>query len=431
MQPNRVLRSVLFGTCVLAVASCSSGGSGSNQSGISQRADVEKANVTAVHLSLDDAPDTEKVVTASRELGLDVLQALPGQTVVASPASAVVALSMLASGASGEAESQFTKLLGAGGQQRDEAVNALIGSLEQYRTDVKNIDPTSLPEEPQVHMTSQIVISELAQINEDYLVSLAKWYDAGATVTDLSTKQGKRLLDEWVNINTAGLVKESAIEPSPTLRLVLQNAVVLAAQWQDTFDASATYPQTFTPSGGGGIETDFVHDIRDVPYAKVDGWQMAELAYGSEGSLVARLIVPPKGTDPATITSELVADLEKELKQELLSLSIPKLDLASSAELTDILKDAGLTSVFTPGSLDYISSAEDLFVSAVIQQGRLRLDEEGTVAAAVTEIAVEASGAMTDPPIEFDADRPFLLFIQDKSTGWDLFQVMINQPSTD
>ena len=52
----------------------------------------------------------------------------------------------------------------------------------------------------------------------------------------------------------------------------------------------------------------------------------------------------------------------------------------------------------------------------MFQVAKIKLDEEGTEAAAVTVIGVDSS-AMPDEPKRFHADRPFLYIISEQSTG--------------
>lgn len=54
------------------------------------------------------------------------------------------------------------------------------------------------------------------------------------------------------------------------------------------------------------------------------------------------------------------------------------------------------------------------------QQAALTVDEAGTRAAAVTEIGVMAGSAPMEPPHELVLDRPYLMAIEDGSTGWSL-----------
>ncbi len=427
--------SLAFGLSGCAAGSDPGGSSPSNQSSSqSAKTDggkVEDGQVTVEHVALADAREAASVVAATRKLGLGVLEAFPRETVVTSPASAVVALSMLGATANGEAEDQLSIVLGAPGEQRDAAVNALMGSLDAYRVPVAQINPDKLPDSPQVHLANQIVLADGTKVESTYLAGLKKWYDTGVLETDLSTEEGFIPVNQWVKENTAGLVEKSAAEPSPTLRLILQNAVVLAARWQMPFSPQNTTIGPFTTGGGEPVSVEFMGATLPVRYAEVDGWQMAELPYGEDGGLVARYVLPPEGTLPSRITVEQVDALEESLKHTPIGISIPKLDLASTADLTNPLQRAGLTSVFAdyPPALTYISRAEDLAVSLVLQQGRLKLDEEGTVAAAVTEVVVEATSALSEPPTDFVADRPHLIFISDTQTGWDLFQILVNDPS--
>ncbi len=178
-----------------------------------------------------------------------------------------------------------------------------------------------------------------------------------------------------------------------------------------------------------------------VRYAELDGWLMVELPYGTEGQLAALYVLPPNGADPTSATPEMMSDLEDHLSVEDVVVKIPKVDLTSSFDLVPSLADMGLTSIFSasPPALQYISEKasegeEELVVSLINQQARIQIDEDGTAAAAVTEIAVETTEALgEEPPIPkyFTADRPHLVLVTDTHTGWDLFQVLVNDPRSD
>jgi serpin B len=70
-----------------------------------------------------------------------------------------------------------------------------------------------------------------------------------------------------------------------------------------------------------------------------------------------------------------------------------------------------------------------LALSAVFHKTFLKLDEEGTEAAAATAIAVTA-GAIREPPkpIELKVDHPFLFAIQHRPTGACLFLGHVTDP---
>ena len=394
---------------------------------------MKRSDVAVEKIAQANGSNVASVVASTRSLGLDVLAAFPGETVVTSPASAVVALSMLTTGATGVTEDQIAALLGASGEERDQAINALMGTLDPYRTNPDDINPKKLPKEPALHMANQAVLSDQAEIEQPYLDNLARWFDAGVLTTDLASSEGKKVLDEWVRRNTAGLIEKSAVEPSPELRLVLQNAILFAAQWQVPFKSAYTYEDDFTTASGKRVSAELMGDTRQLQYAEIDGWKMIDLPYGTDGKLVARYVLPPEGVGLESANSERLNSLEDALSPHPVFVTIPKLDLASSLDLIDPLVQRGLTAVFSPfpPALSHISTAEDLFVSLIVQQGRVRVDEEGTVAAAVTEIAVEAGSAPVErpEPVEFRADRPHLVLLLDKTVGWDLFQIAVNDPT--
>jgi serpin B len=65
----------------------------------------------------------------------------------------------------------------------------------------------------------------------------------------------------------------------------------------------------------------------------------------------------------------------------------------------------------------------DFFISAVVHQADIEVDEEGTVAAAATAVEeFQATAVMPPPPaVTFTVDHPFLYLIRDNASGSILF----------
>lgn len=72
--------------------------------------------------------------------------------------------------------------------------------------------------------------------------------------------------------------------------------------------------------------------------------------------------------------------------------------------------------------------SDSLFIDQAWQQGVLKVNEEGTVAAALTEIGFNESASMG---INFTVDRPYLIRTTDAETGWPLFFSHITDPRAD
>jgi serpin B len=120
-------------------------------------------------------------------------------------------------------------------------------------------------------------------------------------------------------------------------------------------------------------------------------------------------------------------------RSELVSLLLPKFTLCSALELAAPLKFLGVTDAFDPRVADFsgITRQRDLFLSHVIHQTFIAVDEEGTEAAAATATTVTGShGAVTmAEPLDFNVNRPFLFMIHDLERETTLFAGRVLDPS--
>ncbi|MCW5951718.1 MAG: hypothetical protein KIT69_05640 [Propionibacteriaceae bacterium] len=370
------------------------------------------------------------VVAATRKIGVTTLatESREGNTVI-SPSSLAMALAMLTEGARGETLEALEAMLGATSEQRRDAIAALRGALLAHDGDPAVAAGKELPDRPIIHLANQVVVDDDYEPSLAYLDALVDVFDAGVQTTDLSSEAGMDVLSDWISQHTGGLIKETAMQPSPDLRLVLQDAVLLAARWQIPFDPNWTAPRPFTLPDGSDVEADAMAGMELWAFAEVEGWQAIRLPYVE--ALHADVLLPPEGVDPADVSADLLARISAALDAAtpgLVVLSLPTLDVGpDTVDLLDILpaigapvlcQDAPDLSGIGPG---------DLCVLQAAQQAVLRVDEEGTVAAAVTEIGVgETSAPM--PEHELHVDRPYLFTITHTETGWPLFLAAIRDP---
>ena len=139
--------------------------------------------------------------TSARKLGAALLadggEAGNGN-VVASPGSLLIALAMLRAGASGKTAVEMDKVLGLPVQHRDEAMNALLASLEAYDGDPGSVDEQNPPRRPVLHTANGLFVDEGVPTGEGYLRSLARYYGTGVYPVDFqdeaTTKPADRRL---------------------------------------------------------------------------------------------------------------------------------------------------------------------------------------------------------------------------------------------
>lgn len=393
-------------------------------------AEPVRAATDRVTVSVAEATAVQDVVTATDRLGLELLGLLPAEeNLVTSPASAVLALGMLAEGATGQGVAELDDLLGAAGAPRSDALNALSAHLSALDGDPAAAAGEELPEQPLLHLAQQLVVDDGAQLRPAYLEALARSFGAGVQHTDLASDAGIEVLSDWAGWHTGGLVEESAIRPDPDLRLVIQDAVLLAARWDLPFSPEATWPEPFHRAGGEPVDVETMHQETELTYAEVQGWQAVRLAYRG-APLHADVLLPPPGTGAQTLDGELLASLLGTLEEapaRLVRLALPRADLSTVLRLEPLLARRA-PSVVELGSLGGISE-EELRVSQAVQQAVLTIDEEGTVAAALTELGAAGAAAPEPlPVVEMTVDRPYLVRIAQTDTGWPLFLARVADP---
>lgn len=361
----------------------------------------------------------------------------PTATTMSSPLSLAFVMAILADGATDASAQGYDALLGLSGEERDRTWSAIQNSLGRYDGDLMGFDPDNIPDKPLVHLANHVLIAEDdIEVKQSYLDTVLRWFSAEIEQIDVASM--KKNLDAWASRNTAGLIPESGITIMKGTRLVVQNALLFAARWASPFKAEDTSPEDFTLAGGKTVSANLMHDTRSIRYATGQGWSAVRLDYSngekdSEGApedsrLALDVVLPDAGALPAAMETETWAAASAALDSadaREVRLALPKLDLTSQPkELLDFLKEQGLN----PEGLNRI--APDLRLAQVVQQVRLILDEEGTVAAALTEAGVTVMAAPEpDEPVEFTVNRPYVLRLRDLTCGTAILEAAIMDPT--
>merc|ERR1712126_218608 len=121
---------------------------------------------------------------------------------------------------------------------------------------------------------------------------------------------------------------------------------------------------------------------------------------------------------------------EEKKRETKLLVKMPKFKSSYESELSEGLKNMGMSDMFEAGTADFsgIDGTRNLFVGFVQQEVFIEVNEEGSEAAAATGMGMMMR-SMPLPPEEFTVDHPFIFYIRDKLTGMLLFQGRISDPS--
>jgi len=390
------------------------------------------AHVPRVVGSAEDAASAGAAIDA---FGLDLyrLIASPDGNVVVSPASIAIAVAMARAGARGETAAQIDTVFRSLGSD-DHA--AWIAALDQALTSRSGTFKDALDNELEVAL--RIANAPFAQrdmtLEADFLGALGARFGAGLRLVDYRAdpEAVREVINAWVDEQTEQRIPE-LLAPGviDTLtRLVLVNAIYLKAAWQHPFPQDATRAAPFSLPDGSTVDVPTMSTSAGLPYASGDGWRAVELPYVG-GSLAMTIIVPD---DLAAFVRHLDADglasITGALAASQVDLSMPKFGIETKTELRDVLTALGMPLAFDTDRADFsgITAEERLFVSAVVHQANIDVDEKGTEAAAATAVAMGAT-SMPAETVIFNVERPFLFALRDVPTGAILFLGQVTDPS--
>ncbi|MEJ1180536.1 MULTISPECIES: serpin family protein [unclassified Pseudarthrobacter] len=361
----------------------------------------------------------------------DALLASGEGNVIASPGSLLIALAMLRAGASGEAATEMDAVLGLPVADRDQAMNALLASLEEYDGDPGSVDEENPPAKPLVHTANGLFVDKNVSTGRGYLDALAEHYGTGVHPVDFRDEAvTKPAIDAWVNKNTGGRIEKAPAPYDPNNTFSLVNAVYFAAAWDIPFDAEATSDEPFTTAGGGTIDVPMMHSMQEMAYAEGPGWQAVDLPYG-EG-FVMRLVLPAQDSDggAAALNAERLAEVARALdaaNPEDIDLALPTWDHKSHFDVRAILEQLGLEKTLNT-TRDFDAIQQGLMITQAAQDANITVAEKGTVAAAVTQINGMATSVPPEPARSISFDRPFHYQIVHVGTGLPLFMGKVADP---
>jgi serpin B len=268
-----------------------------------------------------------------------------------------------------------------------------------------------------------------------FLDTLAQYYGAGLRTVDFenapATARGS--INGWVSDQTAKLVPQLLPEGSidASTRFVIVNAIYFNAGWQSPFMSSSTLPVAFTHLDGSRAQVPMMKQSLETGYASGSNWQAAELRYaGAQTSMV--IVLPQQGQFPqvehgldATFTSSVFSSLQN----TEVTFSMPKFSIqGATISLATELRKLGMTDAFDQAKADFSGMThEPVFISDVLHQAYVSVDENGTQAAAATAVIGETT-SVPGNSATMTVDRPFFIVIRDIPTSSVLFVGRVLSP---
>ena len=345
-----------------------------------------------------------------------------GKNAVYSPLSLWSALVLLAQCAQGESRTQVLDALGAG------SAETLRAQLSQVWRSLYTDDGVS-----SLLLSNSIWLNSAREGRyvQETLDLLAQDCFSSVFAVPMGSQEADQAVSDWISRETCGLISGPVTQTSPETLAILVSSLYYRAGWSDEFQPEQTEEDAFTDAAGQEGWVDFMHQTQMGSFLRREGYQAAWLNT-QLGEMV--FVLPSQGTAPEDLLRDpgLLAGLRRSEAEDTLfgeiQWSVPKFDVESDLDLMDALAALGITDLQDPDRAD-LSALTDLSacLSEAQQLARVKVDEEGVEAAAVTILTMTENAAPA-PPEEvcvMDLDRPFLFVIY--SNRLPLFVGVVNQ----
>ena len=383
-----------------------------------------------------DSTELTSLVDGDTAFALDLYRELRSDdpdNLFFSPYSISLALAMTLAGAQGNTFDEMAEVLRAtDGEEWHVARNALDQALRAERETIDDLQPLEL------EIANSLWGQAGYPFREDYLELLARHYGAGLNTVDFATAwdEARAAINAWVedatNDRIVDLIPDGAIDD--LTRLVLVNAIFFKANWVNQFDPDLTRDGTFRTLAGGEVTVPMMSGSLRTLYGQGDGWEAVRLPYAGNASM---LVIAPEHGRFAELAAGLDADLLGRVRAGIsdhqVDLTMPRFEFRSNFSLPDVLERLGMIDAFVEPAPDSgadftgIVDRRELFITDVVHQAFVSVDEEGTEAAAATAVIMGLQSA--PPPAVLTLDRPFIFIIQDDATGAILFIGHVADPS--
>ena len=335
---------------------------------------------------------------------------------IVSPISITYALGMLNNGASGETMAQINKVLGFG----DMGADGINQFCRKMLTEAPALDKLT-----KVMIANNIYMNKGYELKPDFVAKAKAYYDTEPETRDFHDGKTLDVINQWARDHTQQMIEKVLTEDefNPSSVSYLLNAIYFKGAWAMKFKTANTKNETFSAyAKTGNVKVPMMHQESKFPYANTEDCQVLKMPYGN-GAFIMTLLLPHEGKTVADVLKNLTEEKWKRLggMTALVDVKMPCFESQTNVNLVPVMKNLGMPDAFDQWKASFPNFCDvPTYISLMKQVARIKLNEEGTEAAAVTVIGVESgvpTGHIEMQKAVFHATRPFLYVISEQSTG--------------
>ena len=343
-----------------------------------------------------------------------------------SPVSVYMALAMAAEGARGATQEELLALLG---EKTMEDVRAKAESMLRTLCVEKRTGELFLANS--IWLGAQ---DGAAKFHEAYLQTLSDSYDAEAEAVRFGKKEAGEKIAAWIREKTRKKIKVSddAMTFDADTLAVLINTIFLKDEWRTPFDKDRTEKGVFHGLNGKQTQVNYMRRTdKGVAIVRGEGYLRYAMPLSDVGRMV--FVLPDEGVSlqsllgsPEGIKELLLGGAESVVDVNIM---LPKFTFQDRTDLEEALMGLGVRTCFTGGADFSAMTDTPAYISRVLQESHIGVDESGVVAAAYTMVVMSKNAAFPQEreKVDFHLTRPFLYAIESHD-GTVLFIGTVTEP---
>ena len=238
-------------------------------------------------------------------------------------------------------------------------------------------------------------------------------------------------INQWTQERTHGLVQD-VIPPTSVVdrdtNLFLLCVTHIKVRWRHAFPSNKTTKAPFHLALKEVLQVNMMQQKCELSYGTSDRLDCAIVEMPFENQYTRMYILLPKKNEglaklEKNLSRSILETTIDEMEPEVVDLSLPRFQFASSVRISDKLQAMGIKEVFnsTKADLSFLS-ADKLHLSQVYHHVHMEYEESESCNASSTNIAhlsVPSTHPAGDPQDvkTFKCDHPFLFVIRDIRTG--------------
>ena len=367
----------------------------------------------------------QQMVECSNDFAFRLFSEARGEkSSVLSPLSVTFALGLLNNGAAGLTQQEIVNVLGFGLLSSSDSNTEATDGINMFCRKMLTEAP-ALDKETSVLLSNAIFlnIDEPRCLLPEFVDIATKYYDATTQMSNFNDGKTMDAINQWASDHTNGMIPQIFNEETfPTdVASYLLNAVYFKGCWTKEFNPDETREEPF---GELKEMLPMMHQNGTFGYAEDGICQMLRMYYGN-GAYCMTVMLPNKDKTVDDVVKTLSTkrwDNLRRMSAKEVDVKMPRFDTDTHVNLVDVMKTLGMKRAFDKdlAEIPYYCNIPQ-YITNMFQSARLKLDEKGTEAAAVTVIETSDKAVMPDKVREFHADRPFVYIISEQSSGTIFF----------